>query len=70
MRLAINTGMEEELKEYTDSGKHKPLTDAPSEARAIVGEIRRGPGWSDTDKIIFAAGVAGATIVGAIIIFA
>jgi serine/threonine-protein kinase len=70
MRLAINTGMAEELKEYTDSGKHKPLTDAASEAHAVVGEMRRGQGWNNTDKIIFAAGVAGATIVGAIIVFA
>ena len=70
MRLAINTGMAEELKEYTDSGKHKPLTGTPSEARAIVGEMRRGPGWTDQDKIVFAASVAAATIVGAIIVFA
>jgi len=70
MRLAINTGMVEELKEFSDSGKHKPLTGTPSEARQIVGEMRRAPGWSDQDKIIFAAGVAGATIVGVIIVFA
>ena len=41
-----------------------------TEARAIVGEMRRGPGWSMKDKVIFAASVAGATIVGAIIVFA
>ena len=70
MRLAINTGMVEELKEFSDSGKHKPLTGTASEARQIVGEMRRAPGWSDQDKIVFAAGVAGATIVGAIIVFA
>ncbi len=70
MRLAINTGMVEELKEYSDSGKFKPLTVTPSEAPAVVGEMRRAPGWNDQDKIIFAAGVAGATIVGAIIVFA
>jgi serine/threonine-protein kinase len=72
MRLAINTGMVEELKEFSESGKHKPLTDTgtPSEARAIVGAMRRGPGWTDKDKLIFAASVAGATIIGAIIVFA
>jgi hypothetical protein len=32
--------------------------------------MRRAPGWTKKDKIIFAAGVAGATIVGAIIVFA
>ena len=70
MRLAINTGMVEELKEFSDSGKHKPLASAASEAHAVVGEMRRAPGWSNKDKIIFAAGVAGAAIVGAIIVFA
>jgi serine/threonine-protein kinase len=70
MRLAINTGMVEELKEFSDSGKFKPLTGTASEAHAVVGEMRRGQGWNDTDKIIFAVGVAGATIVGAIIVFA
>lgn len=72
MRLAINTGMAEELKEFSDSGKYQPLTDTgtPSEARAIVGAMRRGPGWTDRDKLIFLASVAGATILGAIIVFA
>jgi len=70
MRLAINTGMAEELKEFSDSGKFKPLTGATPEAPAVVGEMRRPQGWSDTDRIIFAVGVAGATIVGAIIVFA
>jgi len=70
MRLAINTGMAEELKEYSDSGKYELLTGTQSDARGIVGEMRRGPGWNDKDKIIFAASVAGATIVGAIIVFA
>jgi serine/threonine-protein kinase len=70
LRLAVNTGMAEELKEYSDSGKYRPLTGTPEEARAIVGEMRREAGWSRKDKIIFAASVAGATILGAIIIFA
>ncbi|MGH8662616.1 MAG: serine/threonine-protein kinase [Burkholderiales bacterium] len=77
MRLAINTGMVEELKDYSESGKYKPLADppagapngTPSEARAIVGAMRRGPGWTDRDKLIFAASVAGATILGVIIVF-
>ena len=43
---------------------------APTQARAIVSEMRQGGGWSDTDKVIFAASVVCATIVGAIIVFA
>ena len=70
MRLAINTGMVEELKEFSDSGKHKPLASAAPEAHAVVGEMRQAPSWNNQDKIIFAAGVAGAAIVGAIIVFA
>ncbi len=69
MRLAINTGMVEELKEFSDSGKFKPLASAASEAHAVVGEMRRAPGWNNKDKIVFAVGVAGAAIVGALIIF-
>jgi hypothetical protein len=70
MRLAVNTGMAEELKEYSDSGKYRPLTGTPEEARAIVGEMRRAAAWTRKDKVIFAASVAGATILGAIIVFA
>ena len=32
--------------------------------------MRKGPGWSRKDQLIFAAGVAGATIIGAIIVLA
>jgi serine/threonine-protein kinase len=69
MRLAVNTGMEGELKEYSDSGKYKPLASQPEEAPKVLGEMRRESGWTRRDKIIFAASVAGATIVGAIIVF-
>jgi hypothetical protein len=31
--------------------------------------MRRAPGWTNKDKIIFAVGVAGATIIGALIVF-
>lgn len=37
---------------------------------AVVIAARREPGWSRNDKLIFAASVAGATIIGAIIVFA
>ena len=40
-----------------------------TEARAMVGEMRKGPGWSRKDKTLFAASVAGATVVGALIVF-
>ena len=69
LRLAVNTGMGEQLKEFSDSGKFRPLTGSAQEASAAVGEMRGDKGWNDTDKIIFAVGVAGATIVGAIIVF-
>jgi serine/threonine-protein kinase len=70
MRLAVNVGMAEELKGYSDSGKYPPLASTPAEAPTIVGNMRREAGWTQKDKIIFAASVAGATIVGAIIVFA
>jgi hypothetical protein len=68
MRLAINTGMAEALKEYSDSGKFKPLPAPSSETGTVVGAVRREPGWTLRDKVIFAASVAVATIVGAIIV--
>jgi serine/threonine-protein kinase len=64
VKLAARTGMAEALR---DVPGHKD--GSATEARAIVGEMRRGPGWSMKDKVIFAAGVAGATIVGAVIVF-
>jgi hypothetical protein len=70
MRLAVNTGMAEELKEFTDSGKYLPLAGPPAEEPKILGEMRREHGWTHRDKVIFAASVTGATIVGAIIVFA
>ena len=70
MRLAVNTGMAEALKEYSESGKYKPLAAPSSDAGAVVGAVRREPGWTQRDKVIFAASVAVATIVGAVIVFA
>jgi hypothetical protein len=40
-----------------------------TQARAMVGEMRNGPGWSKKDKTIFAASVTGAVFVGVIIVF-
>jgi eukaryotic-like serine/threonine-protein kinase len=60
MKLAAQTGMIDALKE-------SDLEPSPS---AMVAEMRRGPGWSSKDKLIFLASVAGATAVGAIIVFA
>ena len=61
MKLAAQTGMMEALKSYPGG----LASTSPSE---MVAEMRRGPGWSAQDKIIFAASVAGATVVGAIIV--
>ncbi|HET9404396.1 MAG TPA: serine/threonine-protein kinase [Burkholderiales bacterium] len=64
MKLAAQTGMMESIKELSEQADG-----SATEARLMVGEMRKGPGWSKRDKTIFAASVAGATIVGAIIIF-
>ena len=65
MKLAVQTGMVEALQ-----AAPVQADGSATEARAMVGEMRKGPGWSKKDRTIFAASVAGATIVGAIIVFA
>ena len=63
-KLAARTGM-------LDAISNLPAIDgSATQARALVGEMRRGPGWSAKDKVIFAASVAGATLIGAVIVFA
>jgi serine/threonine-protein kinase len=62
VKLAARTGMMEAVKDLSGG------SGSATEARAMVGEMRN-PGWSALDKIIFAVSVAGAAIVGAIIIF-
>ena len=64
VKLAAQTGMMEAVKDLPGQADG-----SATEARAMVGEMRRGPGWSAKDKMIFAASVAGATIIGAIIVF-
>ena len=64
VKLAARTGMMEAVKDLPGQGG------ARTEARAMVGEMRNGPSWSAKDKAIFAASVAGAVIVGAIIVLA
>ncbi len=63
MKLAVQTGMTEAIGDLPESADG-----SATEARARVGEMRRGPGWSKKDKAIFAASVAGATLVGALIV--
>jgi|SRR5882672_4534649 len=64
MKLAVQIGMAEEIKGIA------PQSDgSATQARAMVGEMRRGPGWSKQDKLVFAASVAGAIVVGALIVF-
>jgi serine/threonine-protein kinase len=65
MKLAVQTGMMEALQ-----AAPVQADGSATEARAMVGEMRKGPGWSKKDKTIFAASVAGATILGAIIVLA
>ena len=65
IKLAVQTGMTEALPDLL--GKS---TGSATEARAAVSAMRKGPGWNRKDQIIFAASVAGATIIGAIIVFA
>ena len=64
VKLAARTGVLDAAKQFPGGAG------SATEARAMVDEMRGGPGWSAKDKIIFAASVAGATVVGAIIVFA
>jgi serine/threonine-protein kinase len=59
MKLAVHTGMADALKSYPGAGAH-----------GAAGNARRAAGWSANDKIVFAAAVAGALAVGAVIILA
>jgi serine/threonine-protein kinase len=63
INLAAQTGMTEALPELL--GK---TAGSATEARAAVSAIRKAPGWSRKDQLIFAASVAGAIIVGAFIV--
>ena len=65
VKLAAKTGMAEAIEVLPDNADG-----SATEARALVGEMRKGPGWSKKDKTLFAASVAGATVVGAIIVLA
>jgi serine/threonine-protein kinase len=64
-KLAAKTGMTGAIK-----GVPGAIDGSPTEAREMVDEMRRGGNWSKKDKTLFAASVAGATVVGAIIVFA
>ena len=77
MRLAARTGMVNELKDYADTQKRKPL-DNTIVRGTVVGTAafdRRSPlqrqereGWSSRDKLVFAASVAVALVIAAIIV--
>lgn len=64
IKLAAQTGMVEAIPGVQGADG------SATEARAMVSAMRSGPGWNANDKIIFAASVAGATLIGAIIVFA
>jgi serine/threonine-protein kinase len=59
MKLAAHTGMADALKSYPGTS-----------AQAAAAGMRRAPGWNAADKAIFAAAVAGALAIGAVIILA
>jgi len=63
-KLAAKTGMAETIK-----GRPTAVDGSPTEAREMVDEMRRGGNWSRKDRIFFAASVAGATALGAVIVF-
>jgi serine/threonine-protein kinase len=63
IKLAAQTGLEVE-------GLQGVTGELTTEPRAALGLARRAPGWSRKDRIVFAASVAGAVIVGAVIVFA
>lgn len=67
IKLAVNTGLAEAVRDLPAAGE---ASGSATEARALVGEMRKASGWSAKDKIIFAASVASATIIGAIIVLA
>jgi serine/threonine protein kinase len=77
MRLAAKTGMANELKNYADTQKRKSL-DNTIVRGTVVGTAafdRRSPlqrqereGWSRRDKLVFAASVAAALVIAALIV--
>ncbi len=62
MKLAAYTGMADAMKDVAGANS------SVKEARAMVSAMRRGPGWSTQDKLVFAASITVAIIVGAIIV--
>jgi serine/threonine-protein kinase len=64
-RLAARTGVASPL-----GGLPAGAAASVTEARAMVSAMRRGAGWSRRDKTIFAASVAGAVLLGAVIVLA
>jgi serine/threonine protein kinase len=63
MKLAAQTGMVDALASFPDK-------EGKAARSAAIAEMRRGGGWSAHDRLVFAASVAGALAVGAIIILA
>jgi serine/threonine protein kinase len=62
MRLAAQTGMAGEMDDFAKTVKVSAETQ-----RAFP--VARAPGWSRRDKLIFTAAVAGAVMIGAVIVF-
>jgi len=79
MRLAAQTGMADELKDYANTQKLKPLETTIVRGTVVGTAVfdRRSPlqreereGWSRRDKLVFAASVASALVVAAVIVLA
>jgi serine/threonine protein kinase len=66
-RLAIKIGLAETVDNLDASLE---TTGSATEARQLVGAMRRGQGWSEHDKLFFAICVGAAMVVGSIIVFA
>jgi hypothetical protein len=65
MRLAVQTGMTTDMK-----GLSQVSTSKPGGMNASPGyRMMSGLGWTSKDKLIFATGVIGAIVIGALIVF-
>ncbi len=69
LRLAAQTGMAQEMQDLARATGTR-TGGSPVAGRERAFRVTSGPGWSPRDKLIFTAGVIGAAILGAVIVFA
>ena len=70
MRLAAQTGMAQEMQDLAQTTVPMAGGPAPGVPQERAFPVASAPGWSARDKLIFTASVAGAAILGAVIVFA